>query len=192
MSQIAGLLNSYGYLALFVGAFLEGETILVLAGFAVQRGYMDFWWVSATAFAGSFLGDQLYFHLGTHWGARWIARRRSWQGPAARARRLLDRYGALFVLVFRFLYGLRTVSPFVIGIGGYPRGRFLALNMIAAAIWAVSVAGLGYGFGEAFVSVIERVKTYELHAFGAIAATGAVLLIGYWIRQRIRNGGSAG
>ena len=40
--DLPGLIESYGYLAVFVGAFLEGETILALAGLAAYRGYMDF------------------------------------------------------------------------------------------------------------------------------------------------------
>jgi membrane protein DedA with SNARE-associated domain len=36
------LLQKFGYLAVFVGTFLEGETILVMAGFFAERGYLTF------------------------------------------------------------------------------------------------------------------------------------------------------
>jgi membrane protein DedA with SNARE-associated domain len=57
-------LETYGYLAILIGSFIEGETILVLGGFAAQRGYLQLPWVILFAFLGSLSGDQLFFHLG--------------------------------------------------------------------------------------------------------------------------------
>ena len=37
--MLQSLIEDYGYLAVFIGAFLEGETILVMAGFAAYQGY---------------------------------------------------------------------------------------------------------------------------------------------------------
>lgn len=55
--DLAGLIAAHGYWALALGAFLEGETILVLAGVAAHRGYLDLRLVILVAFAGSLLGD---------------------------------------------------------------------------------------------------------------------------------------
>jgi membrane protein DedA with SNARE-associated domain len=38
---LESILDPYGYLAVLVGTFLEGETILVLGGFAAHRGYLQ-------------------------------------------------------------------------------------------------------------------------------------------------------
>ena len=54
-------LHDFGYFALFLGTFFEGETILVLAGFLAFRGYMDINLVVVVAFFGSYAGDQLSF-----------------------------------------------------------------------------------------------------------------------------------
>jgi membrane protein DedA with SNARE-associated domain len=40
--DIAGLIQNYGYLAVAVGTFLEGETILIVAGAAARRSYLAF------------------------------------------------------------------------------------------------------------------------------------------------------
>ena len=181
-------INTYGYAAVFVGCFLEGETILVLGAFAAHRGYLSLTGVCLAAFAGTFFGDQLYFFLGRKYGVRLVERRRTWQSAADRARRLLDRYGIYFVLSFRFLYGLRTVSPVVIGIAGMPSRLYTPLNFVAAAVWTVALAAIGYIFGEAFVAVLEKAKRYELHGFAVIAGTGLVIWLLYliirWWRMR--------
>lgn len=58
--SLESLVTSYGYPAVLVGTFLEGETILVLAGFLAHRGYLDLPLVILTAFLGTFTGDQLF------------------------------------------------------------------------------------------------------------------------------------
>jgi len=58
------LISHYGYVALVIGTFLEGESVLIVAGFAVHLGYLKLQWVILAAFAGSVAGDQLYFFLG--------------------------------------------------------------------------------------------------------------------------------
>ena len=54
-------INTYGYAAVFIGCFFEGETILVLGAFAAHRGYLSLAGVCFAAFMGTFLGDQLYY-----------------------------------------------------------------------------------------------------------------------------------
>jgi membrane protein DedA with SNARE-associated domain len=58
---VESLIEEYGYIAVFVGAFLEGETVLVLAGFAAHRGHLDLPRVITMAMFAGWLGDQLYF-----------------------------------------------------------------------------------------------------------------------------------
>ncbi|MCX7016875.1 MAG: DedA family protein, partial [Candidatus Sumerlaeota bacterium] len=62
------LLSTYGYLALFIGTFLEGETILIIAGVAASEGLLDIQWAILSAFAGSLLGDQLLFFIARYHG----------------------------------------------------------------------------------------------------------------------------
>ena len=173
--SIEQLIESFGYLALFVGTFLEGETVLVLAGFAAQRGHLALPWVMVVAFAGSLLGDQLFFLLGRWKGKAFLDRRVSWRPRVEQANRLLERHHTWILLGFRFLYGLRSVIPFVIGTTRIPTGRFIVLTVIGGIVWAVVVGWLGYLFGQAMAALLEDVKRYELVILGALAAGGFVI-----------------
>jgi membrane protein DedA with SNARE-associated domain len=179
------LIATYGYLAVVVGTFFEGETVLVVAGFAAHRGYMHFRYVLLAAFLGSLAGDQLYFFLGRKHGAALLARRPRWQVHADRVHYLLERHPALFILAFRFglLYGFRTVAPFVIGMSRVPTSRFVLYNTIGAAVWALSVGALGYFFGHALELLLGDVKRYEREAFLLLVAVGA----GLWLVRFLRN-----
>ena len=63
--DLLSIIENYGYAAILIGTFLEGETILVLAGVAAHQGYLVLTWVIIAAFVGSLCGDQLFFLFGT-------------------------------------------------------------------------------------------------------------------------------
>ena len=72
--DLPALIQQYGYLAVFFGSVLEGETLLVLAGIAAHRGYLSLQWVVAIAAVGAFIGDQTCFLIGRLLGQRVLAR----------------------------------------------------------------------------------------------------------------------
>ena len=175
--DIEALLRAYGYYALFIGTFLEGETILVLAGFLAHQGYMELRWVILLAFLGSLSGDTLVFQLGRWKGRAFLARRPHWDKRAARVQRAIDKYQNYVVLSFRFFYGLRNITPFVIGSTGFSPRRFFLLNATGAAIWAVVVGSGGYLFGEAIGLFLKDVKKYERWLLLLGVIVGCVLFI---------------
>ena len=177
-------LQTYGYWAILVGTFLEGETILVLAGLIAHRGYLDLTGVILAAFAGSLCGDQLFFYLGRRHSEFLIRRRPAWTSKLERANRLIDRFQTPLILGFRFLYGLRTVMPFAIGLSKVPALRFVFLNAIGAAVWAVAVGGGGYLFGQALDGLIGDIRRYEKVLFALVAVAGAIVWIIHFARRR--------
>ena len=179
------LINTYGYASVLIGTFLEGETILVLAGFAAHRGYMHLPWVIGAAFAGSLLGDQLFFLLGRVYGEKLLSRYPSAKIRAAKVQRMLDRFRTPLILVFRFLYGFRSITPFVIGMSTVPIGRFILLNAAGAAVWATTVGTGGYLFGSALEIFLGNLKHYETRILLAICMIGvSIWVIHFSLRKK--------
>lgn len=184
MHHLQYLVEQYGYLALLIGTFFEGETILVIAGFLAHRGYLQLPWVALVAFAGSYAGDQMFFYLGRRYGPALVAKRRRLRARTRKVLRLLHRHHLPVALGFRFLYGIRTVTPFAIGMSGLSPWRFLLLNGIGAMVWAWCVGALGYAFGSVAESLMGHIKRYELWFAVGIAAAGALLWLVTWLRNR--------
>ncbi|ELQ16239.1 hypothetical protein A986_14232 [Pseudomonas fluorescens BRIP34879] len=176
-------LHDFGYFALFLGTFFEGETILVLAGFLAFREYMDIKLVVVVAFCGSYAGDQLWYYMGRKHGRKLLARKPRWQLMGDKALEHIRRHPDIWVLSFRFVYGLRTVMPVAIGLSGYPPLRYLILNGIGAAIWAAALGAAAYHFGAVLEGMLGSVKKYELWVLGALLLLGVVL----WLRRRFKN-----
>lgn len=157
MHFLQELVENYGYLAIWIGTFLEGETILVLGGWAAYQEYLSLHWVILAAFTGSFCGDQTWFYLARRFGRSFLQGRPRLAGKVAKVTAVLTRYPTLFILSFRFFYGIRNVAPLAIALSGVPTRRFIILNAIAAFIWAVAGACLGYFLGTAVETALGKV-----------------------------------
>jgi len=181
---IASFLLSYGYIAVFIGTFLEGETILVMAGFAAHSGYLNLYWVIGMAILGSFLGDQLFFYLGARFGWRILGRFPKLKPRADRVQVLLERYHLPLILGVRFMYGLRIVGPLVIGMSSVNWLRFFVLNLIGAIVWAWLIGGAGYLFGQALELMLADLRHYEEAILLLMIMAGVAVWLGYRWRHR--------
>lgn len=167
---------AYGAAALW--AFFEGETFVLVAGaLGATTGLVNPWLLMVSVWLGSYLGDQTWFFLGRRYGPRALRRFPRAEAQVGRARGLLDRYGSLFVLSFRFLYGIRNVASAACGIAGMEHRRFAVLNFFAAGIWAASFVWAGWFLGALLG------PTNLLIVLGLAAATIVTLVI---LRRRRR------
>ena len=170
-------IEHYGYLAILIGTFLEGETVLVLGGFAAHRGYLDLSLVILMAFIGTVSGDQLFYFLGHRHSQAVLNYRPGWRPRIDRARKMIETHRILIILSFRFLYGLRTVTPFTLGIANVPARLFVPLNILGALVWSVAIGSAGYFFGHALEIVFGRLKQVELWIMLGIALFGGI----FWL-----------
>jgi len=178
------LIESYGYYALFVGTCLEGETIMILAGIAARGGHLALPWVVLFGFLGSLSGDQAIFFLSRWKGKAFLARHPSWHPRIEKISRLLDRHGTWYTLTFRFYYGLRNISPLVIGVSSIPTVKFVLLNVTGAVVWAITLGCLGYAFGAVIERVLSNLKIVILGVACAAALVWFIRHIYLWRRAR--------
>ena len=179
---VVNFANHYGalaYLAILLWTFLEGETVVLIAAASISGGIvdLDIWLLLLASFCGSFAGDQLWFWVGRRYGVPLLARWPTLEGKADGVFRLLDRYNDLFILTFRFIYGLRNISPFAIGMTQVAGKRFFALNLIAALVWANSFVWGGYFLGRALEHTLGQASQVGL---GVVV----VILFAAWLLRR--------
>jgi len=181
--SLESLLQAYGYPILFAGTFIEGETPLLLAGFLAHQGYFALHTVIGVAFLGSFSADQLFFFLGRTRGRPLLARHPRWHARAERAERFFARYGAAMALGFRFAYGLRTVSPFVMGMSGFSPTRFAILNLFGGVLWSASIALIAYHSTRLASSLLGDLRRYEPVILGGLLLSSAAVWLIYLVRR---------
>ncbi len=180
---IEALVARYGVAALFLGAGIEGETVVVLGGIMVHRGALPFAGAVLAAALGSFVADQLFFAGGRRFRDHARIRRIAARPAFARALTAFERRPTLFVFAFRFLYGLRTVSPVAIGTTRLPAMRFVLLNGAAALVWATMFVSIGYWFGHGLTEAIGR----WIPSWQVLAAGGAAIVLAAGVAWGVRR-----
>ena len=166
---LVGFVQEWGYVAVFLGSLIEGESVIFIAGFFAHQGILSLPKIIAVSFVATLIADQALYHVGRHYGNHFLDKFPSFKPRADKAFDLLRRYDNIFILSFRFIWGIRIISPIIIGSAGIGVKRFLILNLIAAVIWSVGSCVAAYYFAYLIMDKIHLVSKVIL---------GLILIIG--------------
>jgi membrane-associated protein len=170
---------------LFVGFFLPGDSLLFTAGAlcAATPARLSPPAVLLAAFAGAVCGAQAGFLIGRRAGA---ALQRSARIPhlsqaASRGGRMMSRFGVGRTLVLaRFIPVVRSVINPLAGTVGVPAREFTIWQVTGAAIWTVSMTGVGYLAAR----LIPGVTRYVMPALAVATAASVALAVVQAVRAR--------
>lgn len=159
-AEVLQFIQNYGYWAVFLGALIEGESIILTSSAMAAAGYFSIYKIMLIAFTGTVIADQGLYFLGYIYGATildWIRARFPKMSPYMdKALMFLTRYQNAYILSFRFIWGVRIISSVIIGAQKVPPARFAVLNIIAAVVWTVVSCMAGYLLGETFLYVFQK------------------------------------
>lgn len=177
MDILIEFFREWGYWVVLFGSMIEGESIILTACFMAYSGHMSIYKIGVIAFFGTLFADQALYHVGHFYGKRLInkltKRFPRTKEPSERAFKLLHDWGNWFILSCRFIYGIRIISPVVIGSAGISPRRFIPLNILAAVIWTIISCTVGYMLaGLIDVLGFDEVKHY-------IGLVSIVLLVAF-------------
>ena len=137
---------------LVVTPFLPGDSLLFVAGTVVAGvgAGLNVHLMVVLLIVAAILGDTVNYAIG-HWIGpkvfehehRWIRREH-----LTRTQAFYDRYGAVTIIIGRFVPIVRTFAPFLAGVAGLRYARFLAYNVIGGIVWVASLVYAGYLFGN--------------------------------------------
>ena len=185
MHVLVDLLQTYGYLIIFIGTILEGETVVVLGGFAAYEGHLFLPYVILVAIVGSVVGDQSFFYFGRRKGRSFLEKRPGWHARVLGTQRIFERHQNLLIFGSRFMYGFRTIIPIVLGTSRVSSLRFFLLNILGALVWTIFFAFGGYVFGHAirgFLGDVHRVEGYVI--LGGIVIFLVVQMVNVWVGRK--------
>ncbi len=176
----------------FVGLFVPGDTIAILAGFLVSIGVLELPETIIAAFAGGVVGDSIGYELGRHLGRPWLLSHGPKFGFHRRAfdrvEALFARYGGTTILIARFTAFVRALAPFVAGSSRMPYRWFLLFNVIGAALWAVAFVSLGYVLGESWRIAERWVGRVGVVLAVVVVAVAVLVLRRVAVRRPVERG----
>jgi membrane-associated protein len=166
---------------ILVGFFLPGDSILFGAGLVAATAGSG---VAIGVLVGGVLvaavaGDAVGYASGRQLGRPWLVRRQRFVRHVERAERFYARYGALAVVVARWIPWVRTVTPIVAGVARMPYPRFLAANVAGAVSWGAGLVLLGY-----YAYEIEWLRMAAYVTAGFFITASLVYGVAGWLRER--------
>ena len=181
LASFLDLIRQHGdaaYSFAFAFAATHGLLLTLFAGYAAASGAFALPALIAVCWLGSFCGDVVRFWIARRFGTRWLARFPRLERAVQIAARLADRHHVWMILLHRYPNGIRGVAGFAYGMSQLPWPTFLALNFVAAGVWACAVVSAGYAFGR----LSEKAMT------DASSGIGAVMLVAFlglsWVLSR--------
>jgi membrane protein DedA with SNARE-associated domain len=183
----------WAYVVLFVWTLIEGETIVIICGAlasaalsvdprtGLPRSELNVFLVMLFALLGSLLGDNAWFFFGRHKGKAFLARHPGWQKQAARVYRIFEHHQDWLMLGFRFLYGVRNITPFALGISNVRTRKFVICNVIGATLWAITFTLAGFFLGRAAEEYLAH------HKWKVLGGVFLVVFLVWVIRTIVRT-----
>lgn len=134
-------------------AFLPGDSLLFAAGAIAAHSHhaLNINLLFVLLVFASVLGNGINYFIGKWIGPRVFRSRQSWLfNPAhlEKAHSFYERYGGKAIIIARFIPIVRTVVPFIAGIGYMTYRQFFIYNLIGALLWMGLLLYGSYSFGN--------------------------------------------
>jgi membrane protein DedA with SNARE-associated domain len=191
MEHISDLIETYGIYAVFVLCTVEGDITLLLSGAMGHGGFFgpySFWKVFLAGTLGGMVGDIIGYMIGRVF-RKTVTDYRFYKLAQPRIERLIDKFGGFAIIISKYIYGIRAAMCLSYGISRMPLPRFLLLDAISCALWALMLAGVGYFFSGAITRIIGDFKQIGVALFFIVLVGVVVFYVveRYWLSEKVEE-----
>ena len=156
------IINNYGfetYLILFaiiffetglvITPFLPGDSLIFAAATFAALGMLNIYVLIGILMIAAILGDTLNYEIGKHLGKKLLEHEKLIKKEHIdKTNKFYEKYGGKTIIFARFIPIVRTLAPFVAGVGKMNYRKFISFNAVGGILWVLIVCLLGYFFGN--------------------------------------------
>lgn len=183
------IINNYGfetYLLLFamiffetgivITPFLPGDSLIFAASAFAAMGMLNIYILIGIFIVAAILGDSLNYEIGKHLGEKLLKHERLIKKEHIdKTNKFYEKYGGKTIVFARFIPIVRTLAPFVAGIGRMNYRKFISFNALGGCFWVLIVCFFGYFFGN-----IPAVKhNFSMVAIGIIFISVLPMIVSF-------------
>ena len=196
--HLGAIISQYGfetYLILFIIIFLEtglvvtpflpGDSLIFAAAAFTVSGELNIFALVGILMVAAILGDTVNYEIGRYFGDKLIkfgGGRLIKQEHLDKTNSFYEKYGGKTIIIARFIPIVRTLAPFVAGIGKMTYKKFITFNAMGGVLWVTSVSACGYFFGN--IPVVKDNFSLVVIAIVLISIMPAVIEI---IRSKLKK-----
>lgn len=189
--------NLVGLLALGLAAMIEyvlppfpGDTITLFGAVLITAYQWSFWGVFGAVMAGSMVGSMMAFYIGGWWRKRRERRgyrHESVEHAVGRLVAKFKRHGAAYLVLNRFLPGIRSVFFVAAGMAEMRPLAVLGYSAVSAALWNLGLIAAGSALGANFDTLRAWVQRYTLATWIILGGVGLAWLAWTIIKRRLHR-----
>ncbi|WP_271809399.1 DedA family protein [Clostridium beijerinckii] len=192
------IINNYGfetYLLLFfiifletglvVTPFLPGDSLIFAAAAFAAMGMLNIYALLGLLMVAAILGDTVNYEIGRIFGDKLIniaGGKLIKKEHLDKTNKFYEKHGGKTIIFARFIPIVRTLAPFVAGIGKMQYRHFISFNAIGGILWVLVVSALGFFFGN--IPVVK--KNFEFVII-AIIFISIVPVIVEFLRSKMKK-----
>ncbi|WP_270566488.1 DedA family protein [Clostridium beijerinckii] len=192
------IINNYGfetYLLLFfiifletglvVTPFLPGDSLIFAAAAFAAMGMLNIYALLGLLMVAAILGDTVNYEIGRIFGDKLIniaGEKLIKKEHLDKTNKFYEKHGGKTIIFARFIPIVRTLAPFVAGIGKMQYRHFISFNAIGGILWVLVVSSLGFFFGN--IPVVK--KNFEFVII-AIIFISIVPVIVEFLRSKMKK-----
>jgi len=156
------ILKPFLYLIVFLGMVAEGEAVLFSVAFLTSQGFFNLAYIFPTVFLGAFLGDFVWYWLGSKiktpsfFLLRWLEK------LAQPFDEHLINYPSRTFFLSKFIYGIHHGIVLRAGALGVNLKKFAKIDFVSTFIWILLIIGFGYLSSYSFFLVKRYLKFAEI------------------------------
>ena len=177
-------LETWGYLAIAFFSFGGSFAIVAAAGVFAYLGKIDLFTALAVAALFNFLGDNFLFYLGRYQKKEVQKYLKKHRRKLAITILLMRKYGTLAIFIQKFIYGVKTLIPIVMGLGKYDFKKFVIVNFFASIVFVLVIGLSAYYSSEFIIKLFNILKDKPYLAPIALIVIGSAI---WYFLTKIEN-----
>jgi membrane-associated protein len=170
---------------LVITPFLPGDSLIFTAGMISALGSLNIILLFLVIVLAVIAGDFVNYALGKSFGLRLLSKDNQKdirKEHIMKTQGFYDKYGGITILVARFIPIIRTIAPFLAGIGRMEYPKFISYNVIGGVAWTSLFLFGGYYFGTLLVVK----NNFSVVLYGIIFISVIPVVIGF-VQQKIKK-----
>ncbi|WP_342261986.1 DedA family protein [Alphaproteobacteria bacterium endosymbiont of Tiliacea citrago] len=166
----------WGYWGLTLASAIKSEAVVICISSLSKEMNFNLFYILILSLIGSFIGTVFLFLIGRGFKQR-LLKFNFFQKKVEYLNSKIDNYGSYFIIFFRFIYGIKLISPIILGFSKISMKTFFLFNLLGSFLWSFLMVLIGW-----CLSLFCFAFSFKLLIFVYFLTIIIPFLIGFFIK----------